>query len=349
MSRMDKLNSRIRVERDDEEEQDIPEIPTSSRAIRQGNFGSTNIMEENPQRTKNGGWVAFSRDGERKYFRPDEQHLAKAFTQHVTDFKSAGKPQFRGYGAHELNPQDNHPYGSEPGEFHDDEIEPEPDIEFDPDKARSYADFSDEPGWPHESQLPRMKDIIMGGDGAKIHSNDSPTDDSSDLDPAVVGDKSNMLVQRILGDKEDEEFRPNGPTGREPPEIEEISTNLRDYLPEEIIQERNYKREYETYHSRPEQKKRRAQRNKARRKFTRDGKVKKGDQTDIHHRDGNPHNHKSGNEVPLSRSKNRAMKEIQEPEQEKRIYKLKDLLTAKILMFLKSKGITAQKEGTNGR
>ena len=46
---------------------------------------------------------------------------------------------------------------------------------------------------------------------------------------------------------------------------------------------RNYKREYENYQGTPEQKKRRAQRNKARRKALKEGKVTKGDGKDVHH------------------------------------------------------------------
>lgn len=72
--------------------------------------------------------------------------------------------------------------------------------------------------------------------------------------------------------------------------------------------ERNYKREYEMYHSRPEQKKRRAQRNKTRRHFERAGKVKKGDGNDIHHRDGDTSNLSASNAVVMNKSKNRSMK-----------------------------------------
>ena len=47
---------------------------------------------------------------------------------------------------------------------------------------------------------------------------------------------------------------------------------------------RNYKREYEKYHSSPEQKKKRAMRNKARRRAEKAGKVRKGDGKDVDHR-----------------------------------------------------------------
>lgn len=71
---------------------------------------------------------------------------------------------------------------------------------------------------------------------------------------------------------------------------------------------RNYKKEYKDYHGSPEQKKRRAQRNAARRKAEKDGRVKKGDGKEVHHvgakRKG-PLNNKKTRVV--SRKKNRSM------------------------------------------
>jgi hypothetical protein len=46
---------------------------------------------------------------------------------------------------------------------------------------------------------------------------------------------------------------------------------------------RNYRKEYDDYHSSEEQKKRRAARNKARRKALKNGTVKKGDSKEVHH------------------------------------------------------------------
>lgn len=46
---------------------------------------------------------------------------------------------------------------------------------------------------------------------------------------------------------------------------------------------RDYKKEYREYHGKPEQKKRRAQRNAARSDATKKGKVKKGDGKEVHH------------------------------------------------------------------
>ena len=48
---------------------------------------------------------------------------------------------------------------------------------------------------------------------------------------------------------------------------------------------RNYRKEYDEYHSQSKQKKRRAGRNAARRKMEASGKVRKGDGKDVHHKD----------------------------------------------------------------
>lgn len=46
---------------------------------------------------------------------------------------------------------------------------------------------------------------------------------------------------------------------------------------------RNYKKEYRDYHGTPEQKKRRAQRNAARREAEQEGRVRKGDNKEVDH------------------------------------------------------------------
>lgn len=71
---------------------------------------------------------------------------------------------------------------------------------------------------------------------------------------------------------------------------------------------RNYKTEYANYHSSPEQKRKRAMRNKARRRAEREGKVRKGDGKDVDHkrplRSGGSNSSK--NTRVRSRSANRA-------------------------------------------
>ena len=67
---------------------------------------------------------------------------------------------------------------------------------------------------------------------------------------------------------------------------------------------RNYRKEYDSYHSKPKQKKRRASRNTARAIMARRGLVKKGDGKDVHHTTGNPMNNKKLS--VKSKSKNRS-------------------------------------------
>jgi len=70
-----------------------------------------------------------------------------------------------------------------------------------------------------------------------------------------------------------------------------------------MTKKRDYKREYELYHSKPEQKKRRAERNAARSKAEKEGRVKKGDGKDVHHPS---HSTSSKKTKILSKSANRA-------------------------------------------
>lgn len=72
-----------------------------------------------------------------------------------------------------------------------------------------------------------------------------------------------------------------------------------------MVTRRNYKKEYSEFHSKPKQKKRRAQRNKARRKLTREGVVTKNDKKDVHHKDKNTKNNSRSNLSVTTRRKNR--------------------------------------------
>lgn len=66
------------------------------------------------------------------------------------------------------------------------------------------------------------------------------------------------------------------------------------------------RKEYSNYHSSPEQKKRRASRNAARRKMERDGRVRKGDGKDVAHRNNNPRDNRKKNLSVQSKAKNRS-------------------------------------------
>ena len=75
-----------------------------------------------------------------------------------------------------------------------------------------------------------------------------------------------------------------------------------------MAKKRNYASEYKNYQSRDDQKKRRAARNASRAAMLKKGRVSKGDDKDVHHRDGNPKNQKASNLKVTSRAKNRSFK-----------------------------------------
>lgn len=80
-----------------------------------------------------------------------------------------------------------------------------------------------------------------------------------------------------------------------------------------MARDRNYTKEYETYHAKPEQKKKRAMRNAARSEMEKKGRVSKGDGLEVDHkkplRAGG--SNAASNLQVTSRSKNRAWRKGQ--------------------------------------
>ena len=89
----------------------------------------------------------------------------------------------------------------------------------------------------------------------------------------------------------------------------------------ETFKERNYKKEYENYHSKPEQKKRRAGRNHARRQL-KDTKGIIG--KDVHHKDGNPMNNDKSNLSIVTQKYNRTEPRLRDEEREPQDKDIKD-------------------------
>lgn len=69
--------------------------------------------------------------------------------------------------------------------------------------------------------------------------------------------------------------------------------------------QRNYKKEYKATHSTTKGKKDRAGRNKARRQAMREGRVRKGDGKEVHHKDHNPRNNSKKNVQVVDKKSNR--------------------------------------------
>ena len=69
--------------------------------------------------------------------------------------------------------------------------------------------------------------------------------------------------------------------------------------------ERNYRKEYDTYHKSAEQRKRRSQRTVARNKAIKAGKVKKGDGKELDHKNFDTSDNSEKNVRVVSRKKNR--------------------------------------------
>ena len=66
---------------------------------------------------------------------------------------------------------------------------------------------------------------------------------------------------------------------------------------------RNYRKEYDNYQGKEEQKKRRTARNASRAAMKKKGKVSKGDGKDVHHKDGNPKKNRSFKRTKNARKK----------------------------------------------
>lgn len=69
---------------------------------------------------------------------------------------------------------------------------------------------------------------------------------------------------------------------------------------------RNYRQEYDRYQGKPDQIKRRASRNMARRKMIKAGRARIGDGMDVSHSDNNPKNNSSKNLSVKSKKSNRS-------------------------------------------
>jgi len=79
-----------------------------------------------------------------------------------------------------------------------------------------------------------------------------------------------------------------------------------------LMEERNYRKEYDNYHAQPDQRERNAGRLRARRLMAKLGKVSKGDKMDVHHKDNDPTNNEKGNLSVTTQKYNRTEPRLRE-------------------------------------
>ena len=78
--------------------------------------------------------------------------------------------------------------------------------------------------------------------------------------------------------------------------------------------QRNYRKEYDNYHSKPEQRVRNAARLRARRLMVKKGKAKKDDKLDVHHKDNDPTNNDTSNLSIVTQKYNRKEPRLRDEE-----------------------------------
>ena len=82
----------------------------------------------------------------------------------------------------------------------------------------------------------------------------------------------------------------------------------------ELIEDRNYRKEYDNYHASPEQRERNAARLRARRLMVKRGKVKVFDKKDVHHKDNDPTNNDLSNLSVTTQKYNRTEPRLRDEE-----------------------------------
>ena len=88
--------------------------------------------------------------------------------------------------------------------------------------------------------------------------------------------------------------------------------NLVDTVEKLMKEDRNYRKEYDNYHAKPDQRERNAGRLRARRLMAKLGKVSKGDKKDVHHKDNDPLNNDKGNLSVTTQKYNRTEPRLRE-------------------------------------
>ena len=167
-------------------------------------------------------------------------------------------------------------------------------------------------GKNNQPEVPSQKSLGNYSGGVTRRKPASIWKDDNTAGSLKLGAK-NAIGQTMYFKPDELDYAKEFAAGNESPEsyelkLQKLGKRFNNFENTELEEKRDYKREYQLYHAKPEQKKRRAQRNGARRKMERLGHVKKGDGQDVHHSNRNTADNSSKNLKIMPKSKNRSLK-----------------------------------------
>lgn len=135
----------------------------------------------------------------------------------------------------------------------------------------------------------------------KKFSEDAPTNSTGPQVAGTSGDPSEVFKKKKKKKKILKRLKATYEVGRKPDK--ELVLKKED---------RDYRKEYDNYHAKPEQRKKNAARLRARRLMVKKGKVKKNDKMDVHHKDNNPLNNDPKNLSVTTQKYNRTEPRLRE-------------------------------------
>ena len=139
----------------------------------------------------------------------------------------------------------------------------------------------------------------------KTFSEDAPTNSTGPQIVGTNGDPSEVTKKKKKKSKVLKRLKGTYEVGRKPDKNLEFWAN----------EERDYRKEYDNYHAKPEQRKKNAARLRARRLMVKKGKVKKNDKMDVHHKDNNPLNNDPKNLSVTTQHYNRKEPRLREEDE----------------------------------
>lgn len=169
-----------------------------------------------------------------------------------------------------------------------------------PDKANIELENHIKTMMQYQEQIDKIQFEYAGTDINKIMQILDVSIDTIRMDPVDIA--------KYIPDQGDGRFNSiyiNGKYHQVPLVVSEMYSVLAKSFLEEN-KKRNYRGEYDNYHSKPDQRKNRSKRNMARRWAERKGLVRKGDGKDVDHKNGDPRDNSPRNLRVRSRSTNRA-------------------------------------------